>query len=295
MYKGIGYKVYGEGNDIYLGDCLELYHPLIARNSIDLILTDLPYGTTSCKWDSVLPLDKLWEMVNYLLKGNGTFITTASQPFTSVLVASNLELFKYELIWHKSRKTGHVHAKNKPMKEHENILVFSKGTTVHATQSKNRMTYNPQGLIENTNKVNYRPSREIKGSNVVAGHRPSHKNTLISEYTNYPTSIKFVNSEHNVNALHETQKPVELMEYLIKTYSNEFDFVFDPCAGSGTVSIACENTNRNHISFEKDPDMCKKAQKRLSEHIKIRSGSTEYGVDCETLANKDFPQLLGDK
>jgi len=259
-----------EGNDLYFGDCLENYYKNIEHNSIQLICTDLPYGTTSCSWDSVLPLNKLWKMVNYLLKPNGTFITTASQPFTSVLVASNLEMFKYELIWHKSRKTGHVHAKNKPMKEHENILVFSKGTTVHATQSKNRMIYNPQGLIENTNKVNFRPSREIKGSNVVAGHRPSHKNTLISEYTNYPTSIKFVNSEHNVNALHETQKPVELMEYLIKTYSNEFDFVFDPCSGSATTLIACENLNRNYFGYEKDEEIYKRAKNRLDEHIKSK-------------------------
>ena len=157
-----------DGNFLYNGDCLELYHKHIEMNSIQLILTDLPYGTTECAWDSILPLDKLWEMVNWLLKSNGTFITTASQPFTSMLVASNLDMFKYELIWHKSRKTGHVHAKNKPLKEHENILVFSKGTTVHKSQSKNRMIYNPQGLIKNVNPVNFRPSREIKGSNVVA-------------------------------------------------------------------------------------------------------------------------------
>jgi site-specific DNA-methyltransferase (adenine-specific) len=255
---------YSEGYaQVFSGDCLELYKN-IEPKSIDLICTDLPYGTTSCSWDSVLPLNKLWEMVNYLLKPNGTFITTASQPFTSVLVASNLEMFKYELIWHKSRKTGHVHAKNKPMKEHENILVFSKGTTVHATQSKNRMIYNPQGLIENTTKVNFRPSREIKGSNVVAGHRPSHKNTLISEYTNYPTSIKFVNSEHNVNALHETQKPVELMEYLIKTYSNETMTIFDPCMGSGTTGVACKNLNRFFIGIEKNEAYFKIAEQRIN-------------------------------
>jgi site-specific DNA-methyltransferase (adenine-specific) len=255
---------YSEGYaQVFSGDCLELYKN-IEPKSIDLICTDLPYGTTSCSWDSVLPLNKLWEMVNYLLKPNGTFITTASQPFTSVLVASNLEMFKYELIWHKSRKTGHVHAKNKPMKEHENILVFSKGTTVHATQSKNRMIYNPQGLIENTTKVNFRPSREIKVSNVVAGHRPSHKNTLISEYTNYPTSIKFVNSEHNVNALHETQKPVELMEYLIKTYSNETMTIFDPCMGSGTTGVACKNLNRFFIGIEKNEAYFKIAEQRIN-------------------------------
>lgn len=252
-----------EENGIYNADCLFNYKQC-GFHSVDLILTDLPYGTTACSWDSILPFDKLWEMVDYVLKPNGTFLTTASQPFTSALIMSNPKMFKYEIIWHKSRKTGHVHAKNKPMKEHENILVFSKGTTVHKSQSNNRMKYNPQGLIEKKNKINYRPSRELKGSNVVAGHRPSHKNTLISEYTNYPTSIQFFNSEHNVGAIHPTQKPLALFEWLLKTYSDKGDMIFDPTAGSGTTAIACEKLERDYICFENDIEMCNKANERLN-------------------------------
>ena len=244
------------------GDCLvEMQN--IPDKSIDMILTDLPYGTTACSWDTCIDLDKMWKEVERVLTANGIFITTASQPFTSVLISSNYKMFKYEVIWHKSRKTGHVHAKNKPMKEHENVLIFSKGTTVHKSQSKRRMKYNPQGLIEKENKINYRPSREKKGSNVVAGHRPSHKNTVISEYTNYPTSIQFFNNEHNVNALHETQKPVALFEWIVKTYSDEGDLIMDITAGSGTTGVACMNLNRDFILIEKELNYYEIIKERL--------------------------------
>jgi site-specific DNA-methyltransferase (adenine-specific) len=268
-----------EKSKIIQGDCLEKMK-LIHDGSIDMILTDLPYGTTSCVWDTCINLTTMWGQVNRILKPNGTFITTASQPFTSALVMSNPDMFKYEIIWHKSRKTGHVHAKNKPMKEHENVLVFSKGTTVHKSQSKNRMKYNPQGLIEKDNKVNYRPSREKKGSNVVAGHRPSHKNTLVSEYTNYPTSIQFFNNEHNVNALHETQKPVALFEWIIKTYSNEGDLIVDITAGSGTTGEACINTNRDFILIEKEPNYYEVIKERVGKIFK------NYELDLQHLLNE---------
>lgn len=239
-------------------------------------------GTTACKWDTCIDLQKMWIEVERCLVDNGTFITTASQPFTSVLIMSNLNMFKYEIIWHKSRKTGHVHAKNKPMKEHENVLVFSKGTTVHKTQSKNRMKYNPQGLIKKENKINYRPSREKRGSNVVAGHRPSHKNTLISEYTNYPTSIQFFHSEHNVNALHETQKPVALFEWIVNTYTDSGDLVVDITAGSGTTGEACINLNRDFILIEKEPNYYEVIKERVGKIFK------NYGLDLQPLLNEQM-------
>jgi site-specific DNA-methyltransferase (adenine-specific) len=268
-----------EKSKIIEGDCLEKMK-LMPDGSVDMILTDLPYGTTACSWDSCIDLNKMWVEVERVLTPNGIFITTASQPFTSALVMSNPKLFKYEIIWHKSRKTGHVHAKNKPMKEHENVLVFSKGTTVHKSQSKRRMKYNPQGLVEKENKINYRPSREKKGSNVVAGHRPSHKNTLISEYTNYPTSIQFFNNEHNVNALHETQKPVSLFEWIIKTYSDKNDLIMDITAGSGTTGEACINLNRDFILIEKEPNYYEVIKERVGGIFK------NYGLNLQPLLNE---------
>jgi site-specific DNA-methyltransferase (adenine-specific) len=254
-------------NGLYLGDCLEQYHKNIERNSIDLILTDLPYGTTACKWDTIIPFDKLWEMVNYLLKPNGTFITTASQPFTSALIMSNPNKFKYALVWNKSRNFGVMHAKNMPLKKHEDILVFSNGIVAHKGQNK-RMTYNP--IMQEGKPYNKLVTRKQLASTDHNLIRPSLNDLYIENkgerYPNTVISIPFGNQ----NLIHPTQKPVALMEYLIRTYSNEFDFVFDPCAGSGTVAIACENTNRNHFSFEKDSEMCLKAQQRLEEHIKQR-------------------------
>jgi site-specific DNA-methyltransferase (adenine-specific) len=249
---------------VLLGDCLELYKN-IEPKSIELILTDLPYGTTACKWDSVLPLNKLWEMVNYLLKSNGTFITTASQPFTSALVMSNPKMFKYEIIWQKGRGTGFVHAKNKPMKYHENILVFSKGTTVHATQSTNRMIYNPQ-MEEGKPYV-----KKITSVNAgMMNHAPSKvKLDFVgtinkNEGVRYPKSVLNF-SMHNVGNLHPTQKPVALFEYLLKTYSNENMTIFDPCMGSGTTGVACKNLNRSFIGIEKDENYFKIAEQRINE------------------------------
>lgn len=281
MYKGLGYKVYGEGNDIFQGDCLELYHPMIARNSIDLILTDLPYGTTACKWDSILPFDKLWEMINYCLKPNGTFITTASQPFTSALIMSNPKQFKFAWVWNKKFNSNFALKNYQPQKIHEDVLVFSNGTSLFNGQKTKRDTPIKHG----DNKCKHKWLEKFNS-------KPEYDNKIY-EYKE-PESIILFSNRADKRGYHPTQKPIALMEYLIKTYSNEFDFVFDPCAGSGTTAIACENTNRNHISFEKDLEICKKAQKRLAEHIS-RGVGAECGVASETVANKDFPQLLGDR
>lgn len=249
-----------ELNRIYQVDCLEGMK-LIPDGSIDMILCDLPYGTLSEKWDKIIPFEPLWKQYERVIKCTGAIVLTASQPFTSKLVMSKPELFKYAWVWEKSRATGHVHAKNKPLKIHEDVLIFSKGTTVHASQSKNRMTYNPQGLTK-VDRESYRPSRGIKG-HVYAPVRPSHKQTYVQEFEGYPKSVLKISSEHNVNAYHPTQKPVALFEYLIRTYTNESEIVLDNCMGGGTTAIACVNTNRKFIGFETDPNYFEVANKRL--------------------------------
>lgn len=229
----------------WLGDCLELMRH-IPDGSVDMILCDLPYGTTACKWDTIIPFEPLWEQYWRIAKPNAAIVLTASQPFTGLLVMSQINNFKYEWIWEKSRATGHVHARNKPMKKHENILVFSTGTTVHEAQSINRMNYYPQGLSE------IKPKRRKNStmSDSVMSARPSHKETFQTE-TNYPHSLLKIASEGRT--VHPTQKPVALFEYLIKTYTNPGELVLDNCAGSGTTAIAAERAGRRWLCIEKDP------------------------------------------
>lgn len=245
------------------GDCLE-HMKTIPDGSVDLILNDPPYGSTSNKWDTIIPFEPMWEQLRRILKNNGTAVFTASQPFTTSLIMSNIEWFKYCLVWEKTRATGHVHAKNKPMKKHEDILIFSSGTTVHASQSVNRMTYNPQGLEKMKNIKIRKAGGE---SNTVMSVRPSHRD-VVQEYENYPTSIIKIASEGAT--IHPTQKPVALMEYLVKTYTNENETVLDFTMGSGTTGVACVNTNRNFIGIELDDvyynlakDRIEKAEKPL--------------------------------
>jgi len=245
------------------GECLKEMSD-ISDNAIDMVLADPPYGITACKWDSIIPLKPMWEQLKRVIKPNGAIVMTASQPFTTMLIASNMQMFKYCWVWEKSRASGHIHAKNKPMKKHEDIVVFSTGVTTHKGQSNKRMIYNPQNLIE-VDKESYRPSRGKKGSNVVARLCPSHKQTLKITHENYPTSILKINSVHNVGAFHPTQKPVALMEYLIKTYTNEGDTVLDFVLGSGTTGVACKNLGRNFIGIELDEKYFEIAKQRIEE------------------------------
>jgi len=242
------------------GDCLEMMK-LIPDGSVDMVLCDLPYGTTACAWDAVIPFDQLWAEYRRVLKPNGAVALTCSHPFTAVLAVSNLDWLKYGLVWEKTRATGHVHAKNKPMKKHEDILVFSPGTTVHASQSATRMTYNPQGLVKKE-----KPTIRKNGgaTDAVMGARPSHKDVL-QEYENYPTSILQFASEGST--VHPTQKPVALMEYLISTYTNEGDTVLDNTMGSGTTGVAAANTGRKFIGIERDDKYFAIAQKRIEDAI----------------------------
>ena len=245
--------------EILLGDCLELMKD-IPNGSIDMILCDLPYGTTANKWDSVLPLDILWQQYERIITYNGAIVLTASQPFTTQLISSNLKLFKYEIIWVKSRPNGHLEAKNKPMRKHENILIFSKGAS--ANGCKNRITYNPQGLV----KVERYNKNSTDTDNY--GSRKSRPVGLVTkqEYTNYPTTIWEFGSEGKT--IHPTQKPMDLFETLIKTYSNESDLILDNTAGSGTTAIACLNTNRQFIVMEKEEKYYQLIKTRVNEQLR---------------------------
>jgi len=250
-----------EINKIYQGDCLELM-PEIPDKSIDMILADVPYGTTACKWDTIIPLEPMWEQLKRVIKLNGAIVMTASQPFTTTLISSNMKMFKYEWIWMKSRAVGFPNAKNKPMNKHENVLIFSKGDC--ANRCKLRMNYYPQELIEINKQVN--GIKVCKGD--VDGHgfaRPSHKKKRIQQYTNFPNSILSI---ANVgNTVHPTQKPVALFEYLIKTYTNEGDTVLDFVIGSGTTAVACIRTNRNFIGMELDKNYYDIACKRVEQEL----------------------------
>jgi site-specific DNA-methyltransferase (adenine-specific) len=237
-----------ELNVVYNEDCLEGMNR-IDDKSIDMILCDLPYGTTACKWDTIIPFEPLWEQYERIIKDKGAIVLTASQPFTSKLVVSNIELFKYSWIWEKDQGVNFQLVNYQPLKLHEDILVFSKKTH----------NYYPQGLLPcSINKNN-----KFKGGNL--GHCGSEKKRKEYEqkFTNYPKSIIKFNKERG---LHPTQKPVELFEYLIKTYTKEGDIVLDNCMGSGTTAIACMNTNRNFIGFELDKGYYDIILERIKNH-----------------------------
>lgn len=228
--------------DLHLGDCLEVMKQ-IPDKSVDAIICDLPYGTTKNKWDSIIPLDLLWKQYKRICKG--AIVLTAQTPFDKVLGVSNLSMLKYEWIWEKSKATGHLNAKKMPMKAHENIVVFY----------DNLPKYNPQGLI----KKNIPTIR--KGGDNGTNYGLSNKDAL-QEYENYPKSILKIASEGKT--LHPTQKPIELMEYLVKTYTNEGDTVLDNCMGSGTTGVACKNLNRNFIGIEQDANYFEIAKGRIN-------------------------------
>ena len=249
-----------EINKIYNMDCLNGMKE-IEDGSIDMILCDLPYGTTACKWDSVIPFEPLWEQYERIIKDNGAIVLTATQPFTSALVTSNLKMFKYELVWVKSKAVGFVNAKLKPMPKHESVLIFSRGKTSNG--NKNNMIYNPQGLIEFGKTVRGRKGKSTDSDGNGYG-RPSMKSNYVQQFTNYPTSILEINSEGK--PVHPTQKPVALFEYLIKTYTNEGDLVLDNCMGSGTTAIAAMNAGRNFIGFELDEKYYEIANERIKNH-----------------------------
>jgi DNA modification methylase len=228
-----------------LGDCLEIL-PTLADKCADAIITDLPYGTTACSWDVVIPFAPMWEQVKRLCKG--AFVTTASQPFTSLLVASNLNWFKYEWIWRKTNAGDFMTAKIRPRKKHENVVVFS----------KNGHTYNPQ--MEQGKPYIDKPRK--RSNRIVDSTMPNLG--IVNNGTRYPDSVQLFSNGNNA-IVHPTQKPVALYEYLIKTYTNPGDTVLDFCMGSGTTIVAAIKTGRNAIGIEKRPDYFEIAQRRVNE------------------------------
>jgi site-specific DNA-methyltransferase (adenine-specific) len=238
----------------------------IDDKSIDMILCDLPYGTTACSWDNYIELDFLWCQYERIIKNNGAIVLTASQPFTSELVVSNINLFKYELIWHKTTSAGFVTSKKQPMKYHENILIFYKSLPVYNPQfQKYANSTNKRfkdGEIVNRRKQLIKSSNQIQGGISFEGKQGIELNR-----GKYPESVLKISSVPNCNniRLHPTQKPVALFEYLIKTYTNENELVLDNCIGSGTTAIACMQTNRNFIGIELEPKYVDIANKRIAD------------------------------
>lgn len=242
------------------GGCLDRMKEIQA-GSVHLVLADPPYGTTECPWDVVIPLEPLWAELDRILVSNGSALLTASQPFTSILVMSNIEGYKYSWVWEKNRPSGFVQAKNRPLKTHEDILVFSKGSTGHESQATNRMIYNPQGIKKQHIKRKNSKTHMTKGSGVSFGARKNRKEDYIQEVINYPrTVLRFPNPTKRI---HPTQKPLALMEYLIRTYSHKGQTVLDFTMGSGTTGVACKHLARNFIGIEKDPKYFKIAKERI--------------------------------
>jgi len=242
-----------EINKIHLGDCLELM-PQIPDGSIDMILCDLPYGTTALKWDSIIPFDKLWEQYERIIKPNGAIVLTASQPFTSALVMSNPKLFKYEWIWDKCQCTNFYNAKRQPLKRHESILVF------------NSNYYYPQKEIIDKNDYRYRKNGRnspIKQGGVYGNVKQKLR---VETGERFPNSILKFSNTNAKKKDHPTQKDVALFEYLIKTYTNENETVLDNCIGSGTTAIACKQTGRNFIGIEMEQKYFDIATKRINDH-----------------------------
>lgn len=235
---------------LYNADCFDIF-PTIQNKSIDMILCDLPYGTTSCKWDSILPFDKLWYEYKRVIKDDGVIVLTASQPFTSALIMSNPQMFKYEIIWEKNKPSNIMQAKNSILKYHENVLIFSNQNI--CPTSKNQMRYYPQGLKKCNKKV-----KSVMKNEGIHGNRETKKYTL--ENTNYPKSIlKF---DKTSDAKHPSEKPVSLMGYLIQTFTKENELVLDNCMGSNSTGIACQKLNRKYIGIEKDKKFYKMAVER---------------------------------
>jgi site-specific DNA-methyltransferase (adenine-specific) len=240
--------------NLMCGDCLEIMQ-LIPDGSVDMVLADPPYGTTACKWDTVIPLEAMWAQLKRVIKPNGAILMTAGQPFTTTLISSNIKMFKYCWVWEKSKVSGFTNAKNKPLNTTEDVVVFSKGTC--ANKSIKRMVYFPQDLVRCNKKV-LNMHRDTSGT---IGNRPSRTESYTQEFTKYPKNIIRIASEGKT--VHPTQKPVALMEYLIRTYTNERDSVLDFTMGSGTTGVACVNTGRKFIGIELDQGYFDIAKERI--------------------------------
>lgn len=240
-----------ELNKIFNEECLDGMKK-IPDDSVDLILCDLPYGTTSCSWDTIIPFDLLWEQYNRISKKNCPIVLFGAEPFSTMLRMSNLKCYKYDWYWEKNAPTGFVYAKNQPMRDIETVSVFCKGKAL----------YKPQGVYRLPKPIS---SKKKMQEDAIYDSKGLSEKPYIQEYSGYPKNvIKIRNTK--VNNFHPTQKPVELFEYLIKTYSEPGDIVVDNCMGSGTTAIAAINTDRNFIGFEMDEEYFNKAVKRIDQN-----------------------------
>ena len=236
------------------GNCLELMKGIPA-GSVDMILCDLPYGTTHCKWDSVIDLKLLWKEYERIIKQTGAIVLTSSQPFTSNLIISNMNLFKYQWVWDKKIPSGMGNAKYQPMRQHEDVCIFSKASA--ANGAKENMQYYPQKSIR---------EKAIKSGGMTAslsaGAGYMEKLETKTYDDKHPTTILTFDKVRK-GSVHPTQKPVALFEYLIKTYTNEGETVLDNCMGSGTTGVACKNLNRDFIGIELEPEYFQIATERI--------------------------------
>lgn len=241
--------------ELWQGDCLELMKN-IPDKSVDMVLTDLPYGTTQANWDTIIPFEPMWSQINRVIKDNGAILLFSSQPFTSALIMSNPKMFKYEWIWHKTHPKGHLNAKKMPMRAHENIEVFYKKPP----------TYNPQmthGHKRKVAKTNY--IREADGDSC---YGREVRNTSYNSTDRYPLDIQIFSNADQSNKIHNTQKPVELYRYFMRTYTNEGETVLDFSAGSMTCAIAGIDENRKVICIEKDEKIFGLGKNRVIKHQK---------------------------
>ena len=247
-------------NTIYNEDCLEGMKR-IPDKSVDMILCDLPYGTTKAKWDTIIPFEPLWEQYGRIIKDNGAIVLTAVQPFTSSLVMSKPKWFKHSWVWDKVTGRGHLVAKYRPLQRTEDIIVFAKGGK--------RVNYFPIMIDRPADKVEISKNRESSRTELMGG-KTNEEGAIIKVYDQwYPKNIiQLSNAKRDKNSFHPTQKPVALFEYLIKTYTNEGETVLDNCMGSGTTAIASINTNRNYIGFELDETYYKLANERIENRLK---------------------------
>ena len=247
-----------EIDKIYNMDCLEGMKQ-IPDGSIDAIICDLPYGTTACAWDVVIPFDKLWEQYNRILKPQGVVALFGSEPFSTNVRMSNFKHYKYDWYWVKTKANGFQHAKNRPMMGVETISIFSNASMGHVSiLGDRRMTYNPQGVQANgTNKITQSNHGRTMGA------RPHQVGKVYEAFTNFPSNVLYFDNIFGTEAEHPTQKPVDLLRYLIRTYSNEGDTILDNCMGSGTTAVACIKEKRHFIGFELNKEYYDKACQRI--------------------------------
>jgi len=247
--EGVGVEV----NKVYQGDCLSIMKD-IPNKSVDMILADLPYGTTACKWDVIIPFESLWKQYKRIIKKNGAIVLTASQPFTTLLISSNMDWFKYCWIYQKTTSTNYLNAKKEPMRVHEDIVIFY----------NKQPTYNPQITTGHERKIS---SAIHKRNSVKTEIYNDHKLSGYDSTERYPLSVQVFCTDKQKDHVHPTQKPVALFEYLIKTYTNEGDLVLDNVCGSGTTGVACKLNFRDYILIEKEKKYVKIARDRINDTI----------------------------